>query len=104
MHKSLIKIVFFICNPYALFLFRVIKGELLEVFSSYMLDNGSNLFFFCLNVKYKTNLLTTFIKDLLKKLTDLKIQKVSEDRFSREKIKIPFKEKVSGCLEMIIWE
>ena len=53
-----------------------------------------NLFFFCLNVKYKTNFLTTFIKDLLKKLTDVKIQKGSEDRFSGEKIKILFKEKV----------
>ena len=63
-----------------------------------------NLFFFCLNVKYKTNLLTTFIKDLLKKLTDVKIQKGSEDRFSSEKIKILFKEKVSGFLDMIIWE
>ena len=49
-----------------------------------------NLFFFCLNVKYKTNFLTTFIKDLLKKLTDVKIQKGSEDRFSREKIKFLF--------------
>ena len=63
-----------------------------------------NLFFFCLNVKYKTNFLTTFIKDLLKKLTDVKIQKGSEDRFSSEKIKILFKEKVSGFLDMIIWE
>ena len=63
-----------------------------------------NLFFFCLNVKYKTNLLTTFIKDLSKKLTDVKIQKGSEDRFSSEKIKILFKEKVSGFLDMIIWE
>lgn len=68
------------------------------------MHNGRNLFFFCLNVKYKTNFLTTFIKDLLKKLTDVKIQKGSEDRFSREKIKILFKEKVSGCLDMIIWE
>ena len=55
MLKLLIKIVFFICNPYAPFLFRGIKGELLEVFSRYMLHNGSNLFFFCLNVKYKTD-------------------------------------------------
>ena len=62
-----------------------------------------NLFFFCLNVKYKTNLLTTFIKDLLKKLTDVKIQKGSEDRFSRKKTKNLFKEKVSGFLDMIIW-
>ena len=45
-----------------------------------------------------------FIYDLLKKLTDVKIQKGSEDRFSREKIKILFKEKVSGFLDMIIWE
>ena len=44
--------------------------------------------------KYKTNFLTTFIKDLLKKLTDVKIQKGSEDRFSREKINILFKVKV----------
>ena len=35
----------------------------------------------------KINFLTTFIKDLLKKLTDVKIQKCSEDRFSREKNK-----------------
>ena len=85
MLQLLIKIVFFICNLYAVFLFRDIKGELLKVFSRYMFHNGSNLFFFCLNVKYKTNLLTTFIKDLLKKLTDVKIQKGSEDRFSSEK-------------------
>ena len=45
-----------------------------------------------------------FYKKLIKKLTDVKIQKGSEDRFSREKIKILFKEKVSGCLDMIIWE
>ena len=54
-----------------------------------MLYDGKNLFFFCLNVKYKTNFLTTFIKDLLKKLTDVKIQKGSEDRFSRGKNKDP---------------
>ena len=104
MFQLLIKIVFFICNPYTLFLVRGIKGELLGVFSRYMLHNGSNIFFFCLNVKYKTNLLTTFIKDLLKKFTDVKIQKGSEDRFSSEKIKMLFKEKVSGFLDMIIWE
>ena len=52
----------------------------------------------------KTAFSSCFIHDLLKKLTDVKIQKGSEDRFSREKIKILFKEKVSGCLDMIIWE
>ena len=51
---------------------------------------------------FKTNFLTTFIKDLLKKLTDVKIHKGSEDRFSREKIKTLFNEKVSGFLDMII--
>ena len=52
----------------------------------------------------KTAFSSCFIYDLLKKLTDVKIQKGSEDRFSRGKIKILFKEKVSGFLDMIIWE
>ena len=52
----------------------------------------------------KTAFSSCFIYDLLKKLKDVKIQKGSEDRFSREKIKILFKEKVSGFLDMIIWE
>ena len=51
----------------------------------------------------KTAFSSCFIYDLLKKLTEVNIQKGSEDRFSREKIKILFKEKVSGCLDMIIW-
>ena len=42
----------------------------------------------------KTAFSSCFIYDLIKKLTDVKIQKGSEDRFSREKIKILFKEKV----------
>ena len=52
----------------------------------------------------KTAFSSCFIYDLIKKLTDVKIQKGSEDRFSREKIKILLKEKVGGCLDMIIWE
>ena len=42
----------------------------------------------------KTAFSSCFIYDLIKKLTDVKIQKGSEDRFSGEKIKILFKEKV----------
>ena len=41
----------------------------------------------------KTAFSSCFIYDLLKKLTEVNIQKGSEDRFSREKIKILFKEK-----------
>ena len=53
----------------------------------------------------KTAFSSCFIYDLLKKLTDVKIQKGSEDRFSRiQKAKTLFKEKLSGYLDTIIWE
>ena len=53
----------------------------------------------------KTAFSSCFKYDLLKKLTDVKIQKGSEDRFSRiQKAKPLFKEKLSGYLDTIIWE
>ena len=53
-HPLLFQIFCKLCYPYAPFLFKGIKDEALTVFSRHMLHNVRNLFFFCLNVKYKT--------------------------------------------------
>ncbi len=60
MLQLLIKIVFFIRNPYAPFLFKGIKNEALSVFSRYILNNVRTLIFFCFNVKFKNSFFILF--------------------------------------------